>query len=95
MRRSYTPRYDAHAAKEALFEVEYLRHISAHAEIKKRLENKFAWVPTKMKSGSIIWLKSYIIEHTYVDLATTERFLGEKYYTNDEYIEAKLKGEVI
>lgn len=65
------------------------------AEVKKRLENKFAWVPTKMKSGSIVWLKSYIIEYTYVDFVPRERFIGERYFTNDEYIEAKLKGEVI
>lgn len=95
MRRVYRPRYDAHAAREADFEREYLKHITAHADIKKSLETKFAWIPTRMNSGLIIWLKSYIIEYTYVDLATMDRFIDERYFTHDEYIEAKLKGEVI
>ena len=86
--------YDAHAAKEAHFEEEYLKHISAHYDIETRYTEHFAWAPKRMKNGSLIWLKSYIIYEKYYSVGETVKVLHVDCYTTEDWVEAKLKGEI-
>lgn len=95
MRRTDGRLYDAHAAREALFEVEYLRHISSHYDVEKRVIDQFAWLPTRMNNGTLIWLKKFVIvEQFYSTVNEKHRILHQMRYTESDYIERKLKGLV-
>ena len=94
MRSVYRPRYDAHAAKEAKFEEEYLKHISAHYDVETRVTEQFAWIPKRSEKGSIVWLKPYILYEKYYNVYGTTKILHEILYSKDEFVEAKLKGEI-
>lgn len=87
--------YDAHAAKEALFEVEYLKHISAHYSMATRIVEKFAWTPTRMHDNHLIWLSKYYIYEQYYDTKhENHRILHQRKYTESDFLERKLKGQI-
>lgn len=94
MRKRYTPRYDAHAAKQLEYEREYLKHISAHYDIEVRKREYFAWTPKRMDSGAIVWFNNYIIYQKYYDVHGKIKILHENIYSQDEYVEMKLQGKV-
>ncbi len=79
---------------EPLHEVDYLRTFEVEPD-RTTLREEFAWFPKRSTFGSLIWMKSYIIYETWITIRGVEkRLLDTALYTQCEFVEAKLKGEV-
>jgi len=77
-----------------LHEVDHLRTFVVEPD-RTTLREEFAWFPKRSTFGSIIWMKSYIIYETWITIRGVEkRLLDTALYTQCEFVEAKLKGEV-
>ncbi len=61
------------------------------------IREEFAWFPKRSTYGSLIWMQSYIIYETWVTVRGVEKncLLDTALYTQSQFVEAKLKGEVI
>ena len=93
MKRGRTSHNWGHS-HDPLHEVDYLRTFEVTPDVKSHRE-EFAWTPKRSILGSLIWMKSYIIYETWASLRGVEkRLLEQSIYTHNEFVEAKLKGEV-
>ncbi len=71
-----------------------MKPISAYVDVQYKTHDKFAWIPTRSKFGSLIWMKSYIIVEQYVTLNEKHQNLIPTKYSVSEYVEAKIKGDI-
>jgi hypothetical protein len=71
-----------------------MKPISAHMDIERRITERFAWLPRRMDDDTMVWFKPYVIIEKFVNTGPTQRVLYINCYTQDHYIEMKLKGIV-
>ena len=71
-----------------------MKPIRAYVDIQYRTHDKFAWIPTRSRFGSLIWMESYIILEQYVTLNKKHQNLKQTKYSVSEYVEAKIKGDI-
>lgn len=71
-----------------------MKHYTAHGQVINKVveETKhFAWIPTRMTSGSWVILQPYYIVVTYIAIPHTAfRRLEDEKFSEDEYIYWKL-----
>ena len=50
----------------------------------------FAWIPTRVTSGKLVWLKNYWHVRLYTNVEPKHKWVMDHYYTEHEYFLKKL-----